>query len=75
MRGDLAKARAEILAKWHEIQLYQQIQQARAANAPLWVLHDGRRTRTVTYSLRAHPQQDPEGHRRQVAHDGGFRTP
>ncbi len=40
MRGDLAKREPEILAEWGRIDLYRQIQDARAG-APLWVLHDG----------------------------------
>jgi isoleucyl-tRNA synthetase len=40
MRGDLAKREPEILARWESTQLYERIQEARAA-APLFVLHDG----------------------------------
>ena len=40
MRGDLATREPEILARWDQDKLYEQIQEARAG-APLFVLHDG----------------------------------
>ena len=42
MRAGLPKAEPEMLKKWDEAELYQSVRKARqAANAPLFVLHDG----------------------------------
>lgn len=40
MRGNLAQAEPKLLAKWHEVGLYQKIRQACAAR-PKFILHDG----------------------------------
>jgi isoleucyl-tRNA synthetase len=40
MRGDLARREPEILARWAEMNLYEEIQKARA-DAPKYLLHDG----------------------------------
>jgi len=40
MKANLAQREPELLKKWEETRVYQQIQKARA-NAELFVLHDG----------------------------------
>jgi isoleucyl-tRNA synthetase len=40
MKANLAQAEPQMLAWWDEIGIYQRLRQ-RAANRPLWILHDG----------------------------------
>ncbi len=70
MRGDLAtREPRDPRRRGSSSGLYERIQEARAGRA---AVRPPRRPAVLErpHPLRPHPQQDPQGHRRQVAHDG-----
>ena len=69
MKADLAKREPELLARWAEGELYDAHPRRPPRRA---ALRAPRRAalRQRQHPLRPHPQQDPQGHRLQVPHDG-----
>jgi isoleucyl-tRNA synthetase len=64
MRAKLPQREPEMLKHWNEIDLYGRIREARRGS-PRFILHDGPPYANGT-------QQDPQGHRRQIANDAGI---
>ena len=72
MKAGLTAREPEILAKWESGKLYERIQEARKDAVKTYILHDGPPLRQRRRSHGHRPQQDFEGFRGEVAHDGGL---
>ena len=71
MKADLPRREPEILKRWAEMDLYGRLQGPEPGRAPV---HPARRPplRQRPHPPGPRPEQDPQGHHRQVQADGGL---